>query len=234
MMDISIILTAHREGILVGPTVHSALRAIAAVRDSHDLRCEILVALDRASADTEKTLRQGLADLPPGLPCRFLATDFGDPGQVRNLAVSQASGTCATFLDGDDLWSRNWLTAAWALNTQRPDAVGQSMLNVVFGDENNLWWHVDSESDLFDPDYLKWGNFWDAMSFARTDIYRKHPFKANDLALGFGHEDWHWSVWTHALGIPHKPVPETVHFKRRRQGSQMGRVHTAGGVVWPV
>jgi hypothetical protein len=62
------------------------------------------------------------------------------------------------------------------------------------------------------------------MSFARNELYRRYPFKANDLQLGFGHEDWHWSALTLAAGIPHKPVPGTMHFKRARGGSQMSRV----------
>ena len=62
------------------------------------------------------------------------------------------------------------------------------------------------------------------MAFAKTSIYRRYPFKKNDLQIGFGHEDWHWNSVTLAAGHAHKPVPETVHFKRRRQGSQSAKV----------
>ena len=85
-----------------------------------------------------------------------------------------------------------------------------------------------------EPDYLAWLNYWDAMSMAATAIYRRHPFRSNDLALGFGHEDWHWNRMTLAAGHAHRPVPGTMHFKRRRSGSQMARVAGADGVSWPV
>jgi hypothetical protein len=104
---------------------------------------------------------------------------------------------------------------------------------MVFGDDRNLWWHIDSEGPFFNPEYLAWGNYWDAMSFARTSTYRQFPFRRNDLKLGFGHEDWHWNAMTIAANVPHKPAPETMHFKRRRPGSQMALVDQVGSVRLP-
>lgn len=232
MPDVTVVLTAHREGVLAGATARSACAAIEHAQSSRGLSVEVIAVLDRPTRDTRLVLEHGLSGLQ-NVPVRILEVETGDPGQSRNIGIAEAAGTCSTFLDGDDLWSRNWLSAAWDLNQARPDAVAQSMCNVVFGLHTTLWWHVDSESGLFDPDYLAWANYWDAMSFARTDIYRRFPFKANDLKLGFGHEDWHWSVVTYQAGIAHKPVAGTIHFKRRRAGSQMSLVEDAGGVVWP-
>lgn len=232
--DITVILTAHKEGVLAGVTAQNMMQAIEYAAVEKGLRSEIIVVLDNASETTTSVLHQYLDKVKQDTPIRFLETQEGDPGQARNRGIALAQGVYSTFLDGDDLWSKNWLTKAWELCSERPDVVAQSMANVVFGCERNLWWHIDSESELFDPDYLHWANYWDAMSFARTDIYRSIPFKKNDLKLGFGHEDWHWSVLTHARGIPHKPVQGTIHFKRRRMGSQMNLVEQAGGVVWPI
>ena len=93
---------------------------------------------------------------------------------------------------------------------------------------------MDSENGLCDTSYLAWMNYWDAMSFARTELYRRYPFRKNDLELGFGHEDWHWNAWTLSEGVHHKPVPKTMHFKRSRSSSQMSKVERAGGVSWPL
>lgn len=228
--DISVILTAHREGVLAGATAHSARRAMARVAADLGSRCEVILVLDRANAATVAVLENAF---DPAL-LTVLHTDEGDPGQARNHGVAAARGRCATFLDGDDLWSENWLTEAWTLTDRRPDCVVQSACNMVFGNQRNLWWHIDSESPGFDPGYLEWANYWDAMTFARTEIYRKYPFRANDLRLGFGHEDWYWNAWTLSEGVPHKPAPETMHFKRRRTGSQMAVVDQSGAVRWPL
>jgi glycosyltransferase involved in cell wall biosynthesis len=227
--DISVVLTAHREGVLAGATANSAREAIARAEADLGLRCEIVLVLDRTNVSTAAVLEHAF----DGMPLTVLRTEEGDPGQARNAGIAAARGVVSTFLDADDLWSGNWLTEGWKLIEARPDCVGHSHCNLVFGGERGLWWHVDSEGSLFDPDYLAWANYWDAMSIARTDLYRRVPFRANDLSLGFGHEDWHWNRLTWRQGIAHKPVPHTMHFKRRRPGSQMSLVEKADALIWP-
>ncbi|MCR9089039.1 MAG: glycosyltransferase family 2 protein [Rhodobacteraceae bacterium] len=226
--DISIVITAHREGLLSAPCGKSALLAKQAA-EAEGLRCQTIVVLDRADELTSSVLHELF-----GEGAVYLETDEGDPGQSRNRGVEQASGTCVSFLDGDDLWSENWLVESYRCYLERPDVVYHPACLMRFGDERLLFWHVDSECRLCDPEYLLWSNYWDAMSFAEASIFRKYPFKANDLALGFGHEDWHWSAWTLQDGVQHKPVAETIHFKRGRPGSQMSQVNSIGGVSWPV
>ncbi len=226
--NISVIITAHREGVIAGVTAKSAQAALL-LTVAAGLTHEVIVVLDRADPVTAATLRSAF-----GETAQFLETDEGDPGAARNRGIEIAGGLCATFLDGDDLWSENWLIEAWRLIERRPDVVAHSACNLVFGERRLLWWHVDSESELCDPDYLGWMNYWDAMSFARVDLYRRFPFRRNNMPLGFAHEDWHWSAWTLREGVQHKPVPRTMHFKRGRTGSQMDMVDRAGGIRWPL
>lgn len=228
--DITVIITAHKEGLISGVTAKSAINAIAHAKAHLNLSCEMILVLDRTDDVTRRVLEDSLESLDPTIIC----TDEGDPGQARNAGIAIASGICSTFLDADDLWSDNWLTEAWGLLGQRPDCIAHSSCNVVFGNEQCLWWHIDSEGPLFNPLYLEFANYWDALSMARTEIYRRFPFKQNDLKLGFGHEDWHWNRLTIMNKIPHKPVLDTVHFKRRRTGSQMSLVEQSGSVCWPL
>lgn len=165
---------------------------------------------------------------------RFLKTNEGDPGQARNRGIDAAVGAFSAFLDGDDLWSENWLVSAYNRAQIRPDAVHHPACLLRFGNTRHLFWHPDSESKFFDASYLDWMNYWDALSFARTEIYRRFPFKKNDLTLAFGHEDWHWNAWTLSEGMAHKPVADTIHFKRGRSGSQMSKVDSIGGLRWPL
>lgn len=227
--DISIVITCHREGIITSITAKSALEAVAYAQSNSGLTCEFIAVFDRADETTRESL---INVLPSGTI--IADVDLGDPGLARNHGITLASGTYATFLDGDDLWSENWLDNAFSFSQKHPNAILQSDCNVVFGDQSNLWWHVDAENDLFEEDYLIWTNYWDSMSFAPIEIYRSYPFRKNDLKLKFGHEDWHFSCQTFAAGIPHKPVPETIHFKRRRAGSQMSLVSESKSVMWPL
>lgn len=232
MTDLSLILTAHREGILAGTTIQSARAAINHAVAA-GVSMEVVVVMDRANEATKAIMHHGFDGLAKA-PVRFLETDEGDPGRARNHGMQLAKGHAATFLDADDLISANWFTAAWKMLRQRPDAIWHPGCNLVFGKENNLWWHVDSESALFDPLYLEWSNYWTAISFATVELYRKFPFSDNALQAGFGHEDWHWNRVTLAAGHAHKPVPDTLYFIRRRQGSQLTRVEAADGVSWPL
>jgi glycosyltransferase involved in cell wall biosynthesis len=226
--DISVIVTAHREGALAGVTAKSALAATRAA-SAAGLDHEVIVVLDRADFVTGATLRGAF-----GGCAQYLETDEGDPGLARNRGIELARGRCATFLDGDDLWSDNWLVESYRLLERRPDVAAHSACNLVFGNAHHFWWHVDSETSLCDTGYLDWLNYWDAMSFARTETYRRYPFRKNDLNIGFGHEDWHWNAWTLSEGVPHKPVPRTLHFKRARSGSQMQKVNSWHGFRWPL
>ena len=226
--DVTAIITAHREGLLVGPAAQSLLQAVAHA-EKRGLACEILAVLDRADETTRSVLSEALDG-----QARFLETDEGDPGGARNRGTESAEGRYSAFLDADDLWSENWLSASVAAAEKRPDAVHHSACNLAFGGKRVLFWHPDSETSLFDPAYLDWLNYWDAMSLARTELYRRYPFKPNDLKAGYGHEDWHWNAWTIAEGVPHKPVPGTMHFKRARAGSQMSMVDFLGAFRWPI
>ena len=225
--DITVVITGHREGIIAGPSIRSALIAMEAARQQ-GIEAELLVTLDRTDEVTRSIFSKAL-----GGTVNILELDEGDPGQARNRAVEAASGTFVTFLDADDLWSANWLTCALEAARHRPDAIHHSFANAVFGDERNLWFHIDSESASFDPHYLEWSNYWDAMSFAERSIFLEYPFRANDLDAGFGHEDWHWNCVTLASGFAHKVVPGTMHFKRRRKGSQMTKVARSNALIWP-
>lgn len=225
--DISIIITAHKEGLLAGVSAQSAMEAATCAK-ANGLSCEFVVVLDNADELTRDTLTHALTE-----NTTILETSEGDPGLARNRGIEAAKGVCAAFLDADDLWSENWLVEAAKLIEQRPDAIAQCACAVAFGNEQHLWWHQDSETGMCDPDYLEWLNYWDALVFARRDLLAKFPYRANNIKLGYGHEDWHWNRVTLTAGVPHKPVPRTIHFKRKRSGTQSTLVDKVGGMPWP-
>jgi hypothetical protein len=224
MTDITAILTLHDEGLLAGPSIHSFEAAIAHARARH-LAVESIVVIDRGDATT-----QAVFDNLAGRHT-LLVSDAGDPSHARNLGVAAAQGAHVAFLDGDDLWGYRW---AHDFCIRSPMAViAHSEVNLVFGEEKLIWWHADSEDPDFDLDYLRIGNYWDALSFAQREIFVQYPFKENDMPAGFGIEDWHWNCVTIANGIAHRPVPHTVHLKRRRCDSQLYRCRAHDLVTWP-
>lgn len=227
MTDITAIMTFHREGLLAGPSIASFQDAIAFARAA-GLTVEPVIVLDR----TDDITRQMLHDAGRW-GAAVHETSFGDPGLTRNAGVAFGRGRYASFLDGDDFWGFNWLAKAHAFcQAQASAVIAHSDFNLIFGGERNLWLHADSEDPLTDLEYLDVGNYWDALSFAERATYLRHPFRKNDLASGYGHEDWHWNIVTMADAIPHRPVPGTLHIKRRRRGSQSDRANASDVVPW--
>lgn len=226
MTAITAILTAHKEGVLLGPSLSSFLAAISEARLA-GLAIEGIVMLDRPNATT----RAQAATTPAEV--RVIECDVGDPGLARNAGAEAAAGDYVAYLDGDDLWSSNWLRDAHAFcSAQAEPIIAHSQIDIIFGDESLLWMHVDSTSEDFNYDHLRFNNYWNAMAFVPRDIMRRFPFAPTDFARGFGHEDWHWNALTYAAGIHHRPVPGTVHFKRRRAGTQFAQAYAANALPW--
>ena len=106
-MKVSAIVNCSYEGLLLKPTLDSVLRSVAASGFARD--CEIIVVADQAS----ETTLDALAGYEPRLS-QIVRTRHGDLGMARNEGAAAACGELALFCDGDDLWSGNWIAAAWA------------------------------------------------------------------------------------------------------------------------
>jgi hypothetical protein len=212
MIDVSVIVNLHGEGRMAIAALRSAAAAIAA---APDLICEIVAVADRADAATERALARFATTL------RAEACDFGDPALARNFGVERANGAFVAFLDGDDLMGEAWLRlAALALQARAGrDVIAHPRLNYVFGSDSDpiVWTHPDMETDAADLQLLRAGNFWTSASFARAELHRRFPFRANALGAGLGHEDWAFNLATAEAGVTHIAPEGTVHFVRRKQ-----------------
>jgi glycosyltransferase involved in cell wall biosynthesis len=227
-MHITAVINGHREGLLAGPSIASLQDAVLHAR-SNGIEVETCIVLDRPDDVTLAIFQENLND-----EHNLVITDYGDLGLARNRAVEEGHGEFIGFLDADDLWSFNWLTASFNYSRkQKNPFVAHSEVNIVFGGARNFWMHVDSEAAGFDPGHLGLGNYWDSMSFAPRQLYKKYPFSQASFGEGFGYEDWHWNCETLLDGIAHRPVPDTLHFKRRRSNSLLSLCAEKDVVPWP-
>ncbi|ADK84360.1 glycosyl transferase family 2 [Desulfarculus baarsii DSM 2075] len=213
--EISAIMTVHGEGVLAGLSLRSMLEAVDNVR--HDAEAvELMVVLDCPDNATRSFVESLSVD---GMV--VLNTDFADQGKVRNHAIKNARGRYVAFLDGDDLWSFNWLSAAWDMIRACDDgAIVHPEFNWLFDMSGGVLEKIEMSNRFFDKEYLRVMNYWDALCFASKATYETFPYPERNISSGFAYEDWYWNCVTVASGYEHVVAPDTVHFKRRRSGSQ--------------
>lgn len=175
-----------------------------------------LLVIDKPTKATEQVFQEF-----SGSDVTLIETDFADQGRARNQAIEMALGAYTAFLDADDIWTSDWLSAAHAfLKGKSDNVIAHPNYNYFFETQKTIFVKMDQEDPEFCLDTLRFANYWDALCFCPTQIYREHPFCSRDVKQGWAYEDWYWSCETVASGKIHKIVPDTVLFKRRQSTSQ--------------
>src|SRR5271166_3909422 len=150
MTEITAILNVHREGILA----HSSLLSIADARQTAEasgIGVEVLAIADCSDRSTLDTLA-----LTAGV--QVLETRVDDLGLARNLGVAAAKGRYIAFLDGDDLWGRCWLRAAYerATTESRP-VVWHPEACLYFGSKHEPSWLIHPDMEAIEGDWVTLG-----------------------------------------------------------------------------
>ena len=164
--------------------------------------------------------------------CNVFRNNFGDPSESRNFTISKASGKYIALIDGDDIYSPNWLADGYEiLRKSKTPIILHTEYDVTFGYDElspRIWKMKDSYSLSEDYLILFSRNRWSAGTILAKEIAIEHPYKAS--RRGYGYEDWTFNVETRFDGIEHKVVPGSVKFYRIRNESTY-HSHTAGKVV---
>ncbi len=215
-VNISIIITAHNEGLLLYKTILSVLKATDKL-DNDKVTYDITLSLDNADDQTKKIAEK----YQNNSRFNILEVNFGNPADNRNNAIKQARGEFVALLDGDDLVSENWLASSLSLiKKQKNPSIMRLEIHAQFGyDEKNMtiWKMRSSSSKETDAIQMAYWNLWTNTLFAKKETLLETPFEAPKN--GFGFEDYLFGTQTRAKNVDHVVVPETALFYRRRPGS---------------
>lgn len=209
--DLSCVVVASDEGPRIGITLHSALNAATAARNA-GLTVEVLVVLGRPTTGTRAALSEA-ADHG----AHVVVVDTADAGVVRNEGAAAAAGTHVAFLDGDALWSENWLAAGHALcATGAGRVIAHPEIHWFYEQGRELYFPPAQDDPAFDPALLRFGSCWDGQPMAAASVFRDMPFPAVGDDAEAGRLAWEWNAATVAAGYAHRVVPGTLNFARRR------------------
>ena len=98
---LSIIITAHREGLVAHKTMKSVERAVKKIEEA-SISYEVIVSIDRGDDQTIDYFNNYT-----GLPIHIYQWDHGDLSSSRNSAIKKAHGQFVSFIDADDLRRTN-------------------------------------------------------------------------------------------------------------------------------
>ncbi|BDZ45893.1 glycosyltransferase [Naasia aerilata] len=222
--DLTVVVTAHREGRLLRPTLRSIRAALAALSGD---TVELLLVCDNADARTlaEAQRWRDLPDLP--FPVRIHEVHLGESGASRNAGAREATGEFVAFVDGDDLVSANYFSEALRLlrAADTPTIVHPEYI-LNFG-ARSLLWRAEStrRHDISYRDLMR-HNLWPSSAVTRRSVYLEHPYRSLPPEAGYGPEDWIWNIDTSAAGITHDLAPDTVFFYRVRETGGVNNRHS--------
>jgi len=215
--DLSVIVTAHNESVVSGPTIRSADMAIARARAA-GFRVEAIIALDCATQECRAYFNQPAFD-----HWTRIEVQQGDLGRARNEVIGKCSGDNIAFLDADDLFSENWLDEGLKL-IKAGVHVGERRivhpeLNWLFDGEASVYVKIDQDDPLFSPHHFAFTNYYDSLCMSPREAHLECPYVHRDIPNGLSFQDWQYSVETMAAGYIHRSARDTIIFKRRRDFS---------------
>lgn len=231
-IDVSLLITFHKEGILA----HSTLNSIERCRqfaEKAGIITEYILVLDSVDMETKAVLKAHPVTLLDSTI--ILEVDCRDAGAARNAGVNVANGTAIAILDGDDYFSTNWIERAWStLKEYGANAVLHPEFVVNFGTQAAYCWQVDQKGQYYDKAGLMTGNYWTSWTFAYRDAYKICPYiTTRAIETGFGYEDWHWNCEVISHGFVHRLVWGTIGFYRRKKISRVNSETSVNAIIPP-
>jgi len=215
--DLTVIVNAHDETAVAGPTMRSADVAVETAR-ARGLTVEAIIGLDAPSEAASTYFHQPHFD-----HWQRRVLNERELGRVRNALVRESSGRYVAFLDADDLFSENWLAegvAALDAAAERGEhAIAHPELNVVFDAQKTVALNIDQHSPLFTPHYLYFRHYYDSLCMAPREAHLEIPYVTRDVPNGLSYQDFQFTIETLAAGWRHLVVKDTIIFKRRRDVS---------------
>ena len=111
----------------------------------------------------------------------------------RNLGIEMARGELIAILDGDDLYSKNWLCDAYDFysKSENKNLCLHPQYNLIFEGSIGWWKHIEQQSKYFSPIYLMTVNYWQSNCIFPKVLHKKCTYSLQalkkELGMKIGH-----------------------------------------------
>ncbi len=211
-VGVSIIVTTHKEGKLVENCIRTIMLNLEEASKWGQFDFEILVAADDSDEETEAALKlvcQTYSNI------KVLKFKFNDVGVVRKKMVAECRFANIFFIDGDDLWSKNWLKLVLSDGDLELRRIYHPELTFFTSQKQNS---VLKSCPTRKKSWLKWTllfeNLWTSSFAIHKETFKFLNFKSGmvskNLSL-FAFEDWSFFRDAYYEGIKHEVVSNTFH-----------------------
>lgn len=229
MTDLTLVVTAHDETAVCGPTMRAADLAVEEAR-RRGYTVQPVIVLDAATEATTAYFSQPRFD-----HWERQERHEGDLGRVRNAVVPECPGRHIAFLDADDLVSENWLAEGIATLDAAAErgerAIAHPELTVVFDGARAVQVNVDQSSPLFTPHYLYLRHYYDSACMAPREAHVDVPYDSRQVPGGASCLDRQWTIESLEAGWRHRVVRDTIGFARRRDASPVAEGVARASIV---
>ena len=213
-VDVTVNITAHKEGYYLHKTVKSALQACAYAERLGKVRAIIQINLDNPDELTESIAVLAAAKHKT---IKLYRNAFGDLSASRNFLISKTTSPYSLFWDGDDLFTENFIYVAFCTAEEYAKPCIVSAQHIIkFSDKIDPRIHV-IESTVAKPEIksaLFETNLFISQNLVSTEIYKKCKYESNNANYGF--EDWHWNTKSINAGYEFLVAVDTVFFYRQK------------------
>lgn len=216
-LDIDINITAHKEGYYLYRTL-KAVDKMRLTAKKLNIKTRVSINLDNSNEITSNIAQEYSKKNTDSI---IYKNHFGDLSESRNFLISKSEAKYILFVDGDDLFTENFLCKAYetAETYGKPCVVSAEDI-VKFSDRiEPVIFRVEStvaqpgiKTALFEI------NLYVSQNLVSTEIYKKVSYEQNRGNYGF--EDWHWNTKVVEAGYDFLVAEGTSFFYRQKPDDQ--------------
>ncbi|GEM_PF-6233835 len=229
-LDVSVNITAHKEGYYIHKTIKAAVECCEYARVHGSISSTIQIHLDNPDSLTERIVERAITKYPNIIKYK---NNFGDPSVSRNFLISKSKSSYILFWDGDDLFTENYIYESYRVARSYKHPCVVSAKNIIKFNNNVDPVVYMAESTLDKPEIKSAffeTNLYISQNFVSTEVYKTCKYESNNDNYGF--EDWHWNTKVINAGYEFLVAPNTSFFYRQKPDDKsLLKKHTTSNTV---